>query len=198
LATPQIKPTLVTTSESIHRRVADSKRRVCEVAARHFNSYGYDATTIESITNEAGIARSTFYRFFQDKEDIIRQMVNPVFHQARVRLEQVDLDKPEDIVNEIADCYLEIWHDQRDALIFSINIGMALFPLVQPAHDAYAEVIQRLMQRVDEARMLRNDDARLATMMTARMTIHCLQICERHENFENVFRNTLRGMLLKW
>jgi len=43
----------------------------------------FEASSIESIATEAGIVRSTFYRFFQDKEGVARQMVNPVFDQAR-------------------------------------------------------------------------------------------------------------------
>jgi AcrR family transcriptional regulator len=87
MAEPLSKPALVTTSETIHKRVADSKRRVCEVAARQFNATGYDAVSIESIATEAGIARSTFYRFFQCKEDVVRHMVVPVFHDALNYLE---------------------------------------------------------------------------------------------------------------
>ena len=198
LNNPQTKPRLVTTSKAIHRRVADSKRCVCQVAARQFNSSGYHAASIESIATEAGIARSTFYRFFRDKEDLLKQVVNPVFSQAREQLEALDLDKPEEIINGIANSHLEIWREQRDALIFSADIGLTLFPLVQPAHDAYANIICKLMRCVHEARMLRNDDPDLAAMMIARTTVRILQICEQHESFENVFHNTLRGMLLKW
>lgn len=198
MATQHLKPALVTTSETIHRRVAGNKRRVCDVAARQFNINGYGATTIDAITTEAGIARSTFYRFFEDKEDVVRQTVIPVFLQAHRRLAAVDLDNPAEIINEIADCYLEIWQDRREALIFSANIGKALFPLVQPAHDAYASIIQTLMQKVHEAKLLRNDDPMLAALMVAQITVRCLQICERHPHFENIFRNTLRGLLLKW
>lgn len=192
------KPAAVSTSETIRRRVAGSKQRVCEVAARQFNSNSYDAASIESIATEAGIARSTFYRFFLDKEDVVRQMVNPVFEQARERLEQIDPDKPEEIVNGIAECYVEVWRDRRDALIFSASVGMSLFPLVQPAHDACAQVVFDLMQRVHEARLLRHDDPNLAAATVAQTLVRILQVCERHPQFENVFRSTLRGMLLKW
>jgi len=192
------KPTLVTTSPTIQKRVEDNKRRVCEVAARQFNTNSYDAASIESIATEAGIARSTFYRFFSDKEEVVKETINPVFEQARAKLEALDPEKPEDIINGIADCYIEIWQEQRDALLFSVNIGMALFPLVQDAHNAYADVVLQLMSRVHEARLLRHDDASLAAVMVAQTAVRILQVCERHPQFENVFRSTLRGMLLKW
>jgi AcrR family transcriptional regulator len=198
MAQTQPKPPPATTSETIHKRIADNKRRVCEVAAQQFNSNSYEAASIDSIATEAGIARSTFYRFFQDKEDVARQLVVPVFDEARDRLEALDLEKPDEIVNGIADCFLAVWKHQRDALVFSGNVGMVLFPLVQDAHDAYAGVVLRLMTTLNEARLLRHDDPNLAAVMLAQTAVRVLQVCERHAQFENVFRSTLRGMLLKW
>ena len=192
------KPALVTTSETIHKRVADSKQRVCEVAARQFNAAGYDAVSIESIATEAGIARSTFYRFFQCKEDVVRHLVVPVFRDALHYLEALDLDKPEDIVNGIADCYLSIWEGQREALIFSMNFGVQFFSAVQDEHNAFADIVLKLMTTLGEARMLRHDDPSLAAVMLAQTAVRILQVCERHAQFENVYRSTLRGMLLKW
>ena len=198
MAQSNTKPTLITTSETIHKRVADNKRLVCEIAARQFNSNSYDAASIESIATEAGIARSTFYRFFSDKEEVVKETINPVFDQARMQLEALDPERPEEIINGIANCYLAIWREQRDALLFSTNIGMALFPLVQDAHNAYADVVLQLMTHVHEARLLRHDDPNLAAVMVAQTAVRILQVCERHPQFENVFRSTLRGMLLKW
>ncbi len=183
---------------TVSERVANNKKRVREVAARQFNSASYEAASIESIATEAGIARSTFYRFFQDKEDLVKQMVNPVFIQACEILEQVEPDKPENIVNAMADCYLQLWQDQREALLFSVNIGMPLFPLIQDSHNAYAEIVLKLMRRVHDARMLRHDDPALAAVMMAQTAVRILQVCERDANFENIFRSTLRGMILKW
>ena len=146
MSATQTTTPLVTSSETIHRRVANNKSRVCEVAARHFCEHGYDATSVESIVAEAGIARSTFYRFFKDKEDLVRQTVVPVFEQACAHLETVDPSKPETIVNNIADCYLAVWRDQRDALIFSASLGMALFPLVQ----GRSQCLRRRHPRADD------------------------------------------------
>ena len=55
-----------------------------------------------------------------------------------------------------------------------------------------------LMERVNEARLLRNDDAQLAALTVAQTAVRILQVCESHPQFENVFRSTLRGMTLKW
>lgn len=179
-------------------RSASTRARICEVAARQFNSLTYDAVSMESIALQAGVARSTVYRLFADKEDILRQIVIPVFDVACDALEQLDADQPEQIINGIAQSYLRVWADHRDALLFSSNLGQALFPLVQSAHDAYAATIHKLMAQLHEARMLRNDDPVMSAILLAQTATRILKTCESHPQFENVFCHTLRGLLLKW
>ncbi len=198
MSTSAINPELVTTSEVIHKRVADTKHRVCEVAARLFNSKNVDAVSVETIVMEAGIARSTFYRFFDDKEDLLKKIIVPVFEQARQHLEALDPNKPEDIVIGIADSYLAVWRDQPDALVLTSGIGAKLFELVQAEHDEYADTIVCLMHTLNAAKLLRNDEPRLSAVLLAQTAVRILQACASHAQFENIYRNTLRGLLLKW
>lgn len=198
MTTQGANPELITTSEVIHRRVANTKRRVCEIAAQQFNSTAVDAVSIESICSGAGIARSTFYRFFDDKEDLLRKIITPVFEQACEYLHGLDPDRPEEIVNGIAGSYLRLWRDQPDTLILSGNVGAKLFELVAEEHNVYADIILHLMHRLHDARMLRNDDPRLSAVILAQTAVCILQVCQSHPQFENVYRGTLRGMILKW
>lgn len=195
---PAYKTETTGVKKGVQKRVAATRRRICKVAAEQFNSLNYDAVSMESIALQAGVARSTIYRLFADKEDLLRAVVIPVFDQARDTLEQIDTRKPEHIINGIAQSYLEIWREHRDALLFSSSIGQALYPHVQDAHDAYAATIHRLMSQLQDARMLRNDDPMISAVLLAQTATRILKTCESHPQFENVFCHTLRGLLLKW
>jgi len=188
----------VITHPSVQQRVDQTKRHVCQVAARLFAANAFDRVSVETIIFEAGIARSTFYRWFNDKEDLLRQIMIPAFNDARDQLEQLDRERPEEIPNGVADSLLAVWEVHREAFLLTSSIGTANFHLVQSAHDAYAKVVLELMQILEQARMLRNDDALLASMFLAQLATRLLQTCESHPQFHNVFRSTLRGMLLKW
>jgi AcrR family transcriptional regulator len=180
------------------RRVAHTRARVREVAAARFNEESYAAVSVDVIVAAAGIARSSFYRFFRDKEDLLCQIIEPVFALAVEELQRIPPGQPEKIVNGIAQSYLQVWATHRNGLVLSMKIGATLFPLVQASHDRYVAVILELMNRVHEARMLRHDDPRMAARLLALTAVPVLQVCEKHAQFENVLCSTLRGLLLKW
>lgn len=182
----------------VQKRVAATRQRICDVAAEQFNSETYSAVSMDSIALQAGVARSTVYRLFADKEDLVRQVALPVFDLARKTLQDIDTEKPEHIINGIAESYLAIWATHRDAFLFTSNIGQSLYPHVQEAHDAYAAAIHNLMVRVHEARMLRNDNPMMSAVLLARTATSILKTCESDPQFKNVFCHTLRGLLLKW
>ena len=49
-----------------------------EAALLLFLEQGLAATTIDEITKTAGTAKGNFYRYFSDKEDLVRAIVKPV------------------------------------------------------------------------------------------------------------------------
>lgn len=52
-----------------------SAARILEVARRRFETFGYRRTNIAEIARDAGVAAGTIYRHFQNKEDLLRQVV---------------------------------------------------------------------------------------------------------------------------
>ncbi len=50
---------------------ADARQRMADAAFALFDEQGYDATTVEQIVERAGVGRSTFFRAFGSKEDVI-------------------------------------------------------------------------------------------------------------------------------
>ena len=51
---------------------SELRGRITEAAVRCFRTMGYDEVSVNDICREAGIARSTFYRVFSNKKDVIR------------------------------------------------------------------------------------------------------------------------------
>nr|WP_284639580.1 TetR/AcrR family transcriptional regulator [Paenibacillus chinjuensis] len=55
------------------------KDLLLKVALRQFTLYGYEATTMRSISKEAGITAPNIYRYFSSKEELYKQLVVPAY-----------------------------------------------------------------------------------------------------------------------
>ena len=61
-------------SELRERRHAETKKAIVDAAFRLFERHGFADTIIEDIADEAGISRSTFYRRYASKEEIVLEV----------------------------------------------------------------------------------------------------------------------------
>lgn len=80
----------------------DNKRRkeqaLLEAGLRAFTAEGYDRASIETVAREAGVARGTFYLYFEDKLALFKALVLPWTEALLGVVQQVDgaIDATED------------------------------------------------------------------------------------------------------
>lgn len=102
-------------------------RRALEAAALDlFACQGFDATTIEEITEAADVSLRTFFRYFATKEDVVLADQEERLALLRRVLDERPLDEPillsvRKAVLALADCY---YQEQRDA--FQIRMRLLL------------------------------------------------------------------------
>lgn len=53
------------------RKRRETRQRIAETGLRLFLTHGYEETTLDAITAEAGISRRTFFSYFKSKDDIV-------------------------------------------------------------------------------------------------------------------------------
>lgn len=66
------------TDRHIDRRVARTRRALQDSLIQLILKQGYDSVTIEDITNQADLGRTTFYLHFKDKEDLFMQAIDTI------------------------------------------------------------------------------------------------------------------------
>lgn len=57
------------------KKKIETKNNIFEVAGRLFKEKGYESTTVDEITREAGIGKGTFFNYFPTKEALLMDFV---------------------------------------------------------------------------------------------------------------------------
>lgn len=52
-----------------------NRQKIIEVATNFFATKGYEATSVNQIIAEVGIAKGTFYHYFNSKEDVMKEVI---------------------------------------------------------------------------------------------------------------------------
>jgi AcrR family transcriptional regulator len=68
----------------------ERRSQILEHAARLFGDRGYHETSISDIIASAGIARGTFYLYFENKRGIFEELVDGLLEQLRESIRVVD------------------------------------------------------------------------------------------------------------
>lgn len=72
----------------------ERRAQILAVARDVFAKRGYHAAKIEDIVAAAGIARGTFYLYFEDKRAIFEEIVDRTFARLGMAVVRVDTDHP--------------------------------------------------------------------------------------------------------
>lgn len=72
-----------------------SKRRILYEALKLFSMNGYEATSIEHITNAVGIRKASFYSHFASKQELLDVLIDEITerYNAYSKSVQSDLEK---------------------------------------------------------------------------------------------------------
>ena len=88
-------PTVTTAAPGLReqkkQRTADELRRV---ALELFNARGFDAVTVDDIVAAAEVSKTTFYRYFDAKDDVLLGTANERFELMRCALHDRPADEP--------------------------------------------------------------------------------------------------------
>lgn len=80
-------------SERARKKRAQRRREVLDIALRIFSDRGYHDTRIADIIEAAGIARGTFYIYFDSKNAIFHELLDLLLAQIRENVVGVDLSE---------------------------------------------------------------------------------------------------------
>jgi AcrR family transcriptional regulator len=75
-------------------RAAATVRRLLDASALLFADRGYHGTGVDDVVGEAGFARGTFYKYFDEKLDLLLQLTRECAAEMRVLIDEFELIDP--------------------------------------------------------------------------------------------------------
>jgi AcrR family transcriptional regulator len=106
------------------RTRAAMRAEVSEIAFRLFAEQGFDNTTVEQIAAEAGLSRTTFFRYFGTKEELVLGRMAEIGHEVAAALAaRPEGERPWEALRRAFDVVVQ---PQADAAEASQNV-MQLF-----------------------------------------------------------------------
>lgn len=82
-------------------RSGERRTQFLEVALKLFAEKGYHDTSIADIIQAAGVARGTFYNYFQNKREIFDQLLDGLFHELFSVAFPIDPSSDESVADQV-------------------------------------------------------------------------------------------------
>jgi TetR/AcrR family fatty acid metabolism transcriptional regulator len=105
----------------IEAKKKEKRERLIKAGTNLFSHGGYFSTTIEDITSEAGVAKGTFYLYFDDKQQFFEEIINSMAfrHEEDCKMILECRDSRERLKNYIIS-QLDFYRKNADFAHFSI------------------------------------------------------------------------------
>lgn len=180
----------------IRSRQDGTRARILGESAALFVAQGYENVSVEQILAAAGIARSSFYRFFASREDVLANIIRPVFVAGLARLDAIAARDTRGVLHGIFDTYLALWVASPDALRLSTRTGGVYFEIFRDLHMPFRERISTLLRLVEPEGALLNGSADYTARLIARTAVPVMEVYHRDPRFSALFHATMNGLLL--
>ena len=175
-------------NRKIDRRSNRTRRQLKEALLSLILEKGYDAVTIEDITQRADLGRTTFYLHYKDKEDLLLSSVN----------EMVD-----DFIAQVSPQPVEAW--RGDAGLEGITSGISapmqlVFEHAEQNADLYRVVLQGTgrMPATSQVKNVINGAVKTFLLQNRKEIFESGKAPVPLDIFVNYFTGALLGLLTWW
>ena len=184
-------------SPKIASRQNRTRERIVGESAKLFLAHGFENVSVDHIIAASEIARSSFYRFFPNRDEVLASIIRPVFESGMTSMSEIAGRPARHIMDGLLDVYLRLWASGPEPLRLATRMGGAYFRLFEDVHATYRRALTDLVRRVQATGTLLNDDGDYSARLIARTAVPVLEVYRDDPRYEILFRQTMRGLLLK-
>lgn len=172
----------------------ERRTQILEHAARLFGDRGYHETSISDIIASAGIARGTFYLYFENKRGIFEELVDGLLERLRESIHMVDTSPGAPSARQqLVDNFtrvLELFSEQRDLLSILLKSAVGLDrefdAKLSDFYEKVTDAIESSLRLGQQMGLVRNGDTHIAALIGLGAFKEVLQNLLRREADDNV------------
>jgi AcrR family transcriptional regulator len=184
-------------SDRVQRRRERTKASLLAVGARQFATRGIAPVSVEELIAEADVSRATFYALFSSKYSLLESILNPIFELATRRVRELRQRPAEEAVDGLVEVYWSLWTTHRDGMLLIPLVDQETFTHFERQHRALHDALLDLFLVLERADLLRNGSAQYSLKVIARTAVQLLRVYDGHPAAAALFRDALRGLLLR-
>ena len=145
------------------------RQQILSEAKEVFAKRGYHASKVDDIVAAAGVARGTFYLYFQDKRAIFEEIVDRMLTRVGMSIVRVDVERPvENQIKENIRRIVEVLLDDRSTTRILLSDARGVDPAFDRKLQGFMEEVHTLMQGAledgQQRKIVREGDARIQAL----------------------------------
>jgi AcrR family transcriptional regulator len=153
---------------------SERRLQILQNAREVFAKHGYHAAKIDDIVAAAGIARGTFYSYFEDKRAIFDEIVDQTFARNGASIVRVDTDDPSRSVGEqvrqniraIVHALLEDRATTKILLSDAVGLDPELDRKLMSFYEAIGQLLESSLADGQERGIVAPGDVRMFSIMS--------------------------------
>jgi len=137
------------------KRVAKTRRKLKEAALGVFSEKGFEAATVEDITDKADLGKGTLYRHFADKEEMMVALIEDAIDNLINRLRSYP--SPPETLEDVLEHFLNAHYDffvensEEFILLFQGRLFLKLHGDVpEDLEEPYMRYLREIEQQVSQ------------------------------------------------
>jgi AcrR family transcriptional regulator len=136
------------------RQAIDRRERILENASELFAAKGYHGTTIDEIVQATGIAKGTFYIYFDSKEELLVEVIKKLIDKTLERIDREMEEKKEidavALIEVKGQAMLELYLKNSELLYMLLGEAVGNPRLMNQVKEVYEQLTHRLVEDLEE------------------------------------------------
>lgn len=162
------------TPAAVYVEKSERRQQILERARDVFAKRGYHAAKIDDIVAAAGVARGTFYLYFEDKRAIFEEIVDRTFARLGMAVVRVDTEHPtrsvtdqiQENIRRIVHALLEDPATTKILLSDAVGLDAAFDRKLISFYEELGKLMESSLEDGQARGIVRAGDARMFAIMT--------------------------------